>query len=732
MPVELSSVRLYVHHDRFHELLNLLPRFDHVHVKKTGDQLQNLTRRAVQRSEQLASLEADIGEIEDNIQYLFQYFGISTKEPPFSEKRLFSADNLEALVSDIADETTHFYEMVSAANKLFTHLDFEIERLEILKAALVMLREQGFQMDQLGPDSLFSFHLYTTFSSNIDQLQYLLEEAEITNFFHEEKISPERSIFYLIVSRSQEEETRRLLGVQNCEEIKVPPMYMELTEENIADCTQQIRQLRVNHAKITENLEHFRTEKYKDFIAAREVLENIKKFMHIEQHSVLTPEGHVVLETWVPSLDVPAFEEKLRDVFSTDIRVETRCYTRSRAARKAKKDREKMRADRAKAPEKVSALANHHDPCTNVPTMMKHNRFVAPFETLVELYGLPNYQELDPTPLVAIFFPIIFGLMFGDVGHGLVLVIVGIVAVTKFRKVDHKNKAVNFGIILFYCGLGAIFGGFLYGEWMGNHMMWHGHHVCLFVNPLASPSSLMVILKACILLGVVHINTGWLMECLNYWRARKRYQAVSDSLVKMLVLDLGTVLIFTWGFDIDAWFVGAFPPILLVVIPALLFIALRPLGKLLGVSYLKEDTYGALVGEGGMESFELFLGILSNVASYSRIFALLMAHVGLMTVIQSLANLVAFEGVGGRIVLNIILILGNAFVIALETLLVLIQDLRLHFYEFFSKFFKGDGLPFVSMRVSEEYSQIQFTVFAPKQEEEDKRQAALIEVSRPS
>lgn len=656
--------------------------------------------KAILRAEVLTKLQDEIKEIEENIEYIFNYFHI-TKVPKYFDKKVeFISRDLIELVDQIDALTNHYHERIVVNSNKLSKIDQELERLNLALFSLKMLKEQDFRTDTLDHFKHFSFHLYSTYTENVVRLQYLLAEANIPFYFHENQYSEDRTIFYIIAGRKHDEEIQRLLKVQNCERIDLPYEFIHLDGIHIEECEMRIRDVNMKYFQVTQELENFKEQRLRDFVAAREVLTNLKNFLHIEQQCVVT-RGYVILETWIPTAEVEAIRTRLEKHFQSDIRLEQERHQKTDSDRSAENQppRSGLPARPGQEPPKKA---------TKIPSLMKHGRFVRPFETLLGLYGVPNYKEIDPTVLVAIFFPVFFGLMFGDVGHGIVLVIVGILANFKYRNKRGKQDSLNFGRILIYCGIGAIFGGFLYGEFMGHHIHVGGEPFSLFVNPMESPGALMDVFKLCILLGVIHINVGWLIALLNYWRTGQKYLALTDSLVKIVVLSLGTYLIFHWGFNIDAWLAGSFPPILMVVIPALLFIVFRPLGKLFRVKDLSDETYGKLIGEGGMEAFELFLSILSNVASYSRIFALLMAHIGLMSVIQAGADLVEIQGVGGAILVQIGLIFGNAFVIVLETLLVMIQDLRLQFYEFFSKFYKGNGVPFSAMKLQEQYSRIVF------------------------
>ena len=210
-----------------------------------------------------------------------------------------------------------------------------------------------------------------------------------------------------------------------------------------------------------------------------------------------------------------------------------------------------------------------------------------------------------------------------------------------------------------------------------------------------------------IIIGVFHINLGWFIQFLNYWKQHRKYLAFSDSLIKILLLTGGTILIFTYGFDIYTWL--AFPyPILLVLIPGLLLFILKPLGKLFGISYLKEESFAGLIGEGSMEAFDTALSVMSNVASYLRLLALALSHIALLFSINVMVNLNEIQGIGGEIVNLVGLIFGNAIVILLEGLLVFINSLRLHFYEFFFKFYQGSGIEYFPFHLDDKFSIINF------------------------
>ena len=183
--------------------------------------------------------------------------------------------------------------------------------------------------------------------------------------------------------------------------------------------------------------------------------------------------------------------------------------------------------------------------------------------------------------------------------------------------------------------------------------------------------------------------------------------------MKIILLSGGTYLIFDYGFDLKSWL--SYPyPINLVIIPGLFLIISKPLGKLFRVSYVKESSFTELFGEGSMEAFETFLSILSNVSSYTRLLALAMAHISLMIAIQAMITLIPEIFIVKEILSVIALIFGNVVVILLEGLIAFLNALRLHFYEFFFKFYEGSGTEFRVFSLKSQFSRIKFRIAPEK------------------
>lgn len=314
------------------------------------------------------------------------------------------------------------------------------------------------------------------------------------------------------------------------------------------------------------------------------------------------------------------------------------------------------------------------------PTVLKNPSLVKPFEFIVRTYGTPSHNEIDPTMFVAITYVLMFGLMFGDVGHGLVLAIAG--AVIYFTR---KLDLAGIGIM---CGISSMIFGFIYGSIFGNEEIL----TPLYANPM---NNIMNMLIAAVVFGVVVILIAMVINILNAVKAGKFKEALFDrNGIAGMVIYIG-IIIFAIVMLVSGRTITSFIFIMcFFIIPIILMFLKEPLLNLMhGKKALPEKEKGTFFVEAFFEVFEALLSFLTNTLSFMRIGAFALSHAGLSLAVWSIYNLVE-----GRIGGAIALILGNILIIVLEGLVVGIQGMRLEYYELFSRFFKGEGREFKPMK----------------------------------
>ena len=329
------------------------------------------------------------------------------------------------------------------------------------------------------------------------------------------------------------------------------------------------------------------------------------------------------------------------------------------------------------------------------PVKLKNKALVRPFETFVEMYGMPNYKEIDPTPLVAILYTVLYGIMFADTGQGLCLAFFGFFYMW-------RKRHMPVGRVLLPCGISAAIFGVIFGSWFGYEDFFDPlYHALGFaekpISVMEGNTTMMIILIS-VCIGFVCISIAMLLNIYSAIRRKNWARALINpnglaGLVFYWVLLFGVVLpMFTGGsmLPVPALIVLLGAPLVLLFLQGLFenLFAHRP---------EKPPKMGEFLVQSFFELFEQLLSLLSNTVSFLRVGAFVLVHSGMMTMVFTLANMAGADGTFGNL---LIVIIGNVIVGVFEALLVAIHVLRLNFYEMFSRFYDGDGRPFAPVQVN--------------------------------
>lgn len=332
----------------------------------------------------------------------------------------------------------------------------------------------------------------------------------------------------------------------------------------------------------------------------------------------------------------------------------------------------------------------HSDKRLDPPTKLKNGWFARPFVMFVEMYGIPEYDGIDPVPIVAVIYSLLFGMMFGDVGQGIVVILVG-AFLSRYKKMQLGEIMVRIGIF------SALFG-FIFGSVFGNETMLNPlYHALLGLSekPIEVMSSAFILPLLMIAVGigvVLNLFSMFLNMLLQYRKKNMGEFWFSQNGVAGFVfyasLAVGIVLTALFGLPVF----NLIYVLLLIVLPLMMVFLKEPLTRKMHHDKMFPEGFGAFFVEGFFELFEICLSYITNTISYLRVGGFVLSHAGMMMAVTMIMEM------SGGIVALIIGIFGNVLVMCLEGLVVGIQVLRLQFYEMFSRYFNGNGIIFTAIK----------------------------------
>ncbi|MFO8152158.1 V-type ATP synthase subunit I [Thioalkalivibrio sp.] len=387
-------------------------------------------------------------------------------------------------------------------------------------------------------------------------------------------------------------------------------------------------------AELAEEVDECATLMHDKLAHAATVLALAEPFVTMDP--AIRSAGHLAcIAGWVPSRDLPRVEHRLQAEMSHPFSLESR---------RPREDERPL-----------------------VPTVPVKSRLLEPFAMLVKQYGIPRYGEIDPTLLFTITFLLMFGTMFGDVGHGGVLALLAWI----FRR-----KLGRFYVFGLLAGVSSIFFGFVFGSVFGYKDLLPA----LWMSPLYNP---ILMLQLALGWGVLFLTLACVLTIYNRFAIRAPMAAVfGPHGVVNLIFYLGLI----WG-GVSLALTGQFG-----LVQAILVIG--ALAALAGYNWLHmqapiaEKVLVVLI-----ETLETVIGYLSNTLSFLRVAAFSINHVALMIAVLTLAGMM---GTVGHVLM---VIFGNIFVIVLEGVIVTIQVMRLQYFEGFSRYFSADGREFAPVRL---------------------------------
>jgi V/A-type H+/Na+-transporting ATPase subunit I len=652
-PERMSSVSVICLARDVDKALEGLNQFGQFHVEEQTEATEADYGQAVLQVEEGAkSVNTLITQLKVEKASLTNIFRTET-----AEQTLLTSNNWESLGGEAYREISTLKSQVEALNQSLSTLEDQAEELEHTEDVLATLEALGADLEAMEDLRLSRIEIGSAPKKCLPEIEKSL--ARFPMILHHCFLSGSRQFMCTAFPSKYAAEVEKTLKTCNVELFQVP----EGLPHNVTLALREVKgKLRENAAKRKEleaSLKSLAKQNGRRLLSLREITQNVLALL-VAKQKILRQGRLATIRGFVPKAQVAALRQNVAAALSGTVLV----------------------------------IENDLAPAADPPTRFRNSRFVKPFEEITKLYGLPHYYELDPTPIIAITFPLIFGLMFGDVGHGLLLLVGGL---TLGALVKNQQGIKNFCHIFAACGVGAIIAGLLFGEFFGTQLfqpLWFSpfNHVLQF-------------LIFSLFVGVVQIESGLFLEMANFWLRRDWADVLLTSVPKIAFYAGSVYLIAAYQLNFSAWFSG---PILLPLVPFFVLV----FGKVVASKFWEfsaapnESKEGNSFAERLFESGDLVIRLLSNTVSYTRILALLMAHWALILVVYTVVGLIGTTSALGLVLGGVVVVSGNLFVLALEGLIVFIHSIRLHFYEWFNKFYQGTGTPFMPFQQKFKHTQI--------------------------
>ena len=361
----------------------------------------------------------------------------------------------------------------------------------------------------------------------------------------------------------------------------------------------------------------------------------------------------------------------------------------------------------------AAVFSSPADEFEDVPALFENNSFVAPVESITKMYSMPGKEDIDPNPVMSIFYYLLFGIMLSDAGYGLLMVLGCGFAKLKYKLKGNIKKTVD---LYFYCGLSTVFWGALFGSWFGDTVtrvadqffeipnlgeVWNEtlgftlfrENIAIWFEPVNDPTKLLLF---SFLFGVIHLFFGVGASFWKMWKVGNKIGAICDCIpVFMLVTGAAPI-----GANIIK--AGTFAP---EIANMSKWLALAGLILVILTSGRDSKNIFGKLGLGLYGLYNTASGWLSDILSYSRLLALGLCTGVIATVINTLGTIPENKAVK-LLMFTVVFIFGHTVNIAINLIGTYVHTNRLQYVEFFSKFYEGGGRNFTPLKSNTKYFNI--------------------------
>lgn len=645
--VKMKKFKLFIFDENRENLINKFQKFNYVHIDQSDFDEDDFSEDDFTRpksSEDLIEIDDKIKRSKEDIDLLLKF---KDKENPIKAmKDGVSNITLEELTARAM--TFPFEKIDGEIKSLVDKKEKNKSKIQNIDSKIAELKPwQELSSSLKGVNKMDSVNIYTgTVSSN--HAEDFEGEFIKNDLAYLERVSKDKNFNYylIIVEKSIDDEIKGLMTSYGFTPINIKADGK--VRDKISSYEKDKDLLFEKNKEIEEELKTY-LKYLEDFKYSYEHYRNEKVKIMSERKFLKTTELNLI-EGYVP-------EDKLEDL--------------ENEIQKVCKDNYYLRAEDA------------NKDSEEVPILLKNNSFVSPFEIMTEMYSMPRYNEIDPTPFFAPFYFIFAGIMVGDFGYGLLVFLGTLFALKKFNLTDKKRRFIKF---FNYLSISTIIFGLIFGSFFGGII-----ELPSLIDP-AEDSTLLVIIS--LILGGIHIF---------FALGIKAYMNIRDGKPKDALYDVGfwyMAVLGAIGFILSKFLqpVEAFGKVFLVVM-------LLGMVGIVATGGREEKSTGAKIGW-GVYSLYGITSYLGDFVSYLRLMALVLSGSFLGLAINMIAGMLFESNILGKLFAIVIFVVFQLFNAFLSYLSAYVHTARLTYVEMFNKFYEGGGIPFKKMIENSDYFNI--------------------------
>ena len=612
------------------------------------------------------------------------------------KKDQYQLDDLKSMVIDLEEKYLSVIEEPIRLLKESEDVKRSLAEYQTVKEALLLVKKLDINIGNLGSMTHFYTNLFIIKKSDFEEISKTLQNVTI---FKYELDSKDESAIMIIVDSQDTDKVLKVMRSFNSNPFTIPQGVSQIPSEAFQTSETKIKELAGRQKSLTKEIQSLTKKKRAEILAihekafvTKEILESLRKPGGTKSFSII--------QGYIPA----KMESQFKDATG----------------------------------EWMSVVENINDAklSAQAPVLMQNPKFARTFEVITQSQGIPKHGETDPTPMIAIMWPIFYGLMFADVGHGLLLMGLGLIF-----KLKGQGNLSRWGMLIAISGAAAAIAGVGQGEAFGFHIHYFEpfgtlldeggalHPISWIVGVISVAEltfeQVITILKVSIFLGIVHLLWAFALRIIKLAKDGHKLTMFTEAIPNVTLYG-GIVVIMMCaigsGYDVMGmyksihtesvpWvtvFLGEWAQVWIISrIAIIITIASIVIMMVGGIMHNKRhpEEGGSMVNV----VIEVLLGksieCLAHTISYARIGIMLLVHAALLlTVNNSFQSMGGWESPSGAA----LIIGGNIGIMMIEGLIVFIQALRLHLYEFFTKWYDGGGKPFKQLVPEMIYNQFKW------------------------